>query len=113
MSDWYPFFFSFTALVVLGLFVPAIISPFVDYNTYTNPLAERFIYFINNGISFDVFYFIPLNFNPFSLFGNDFKIFVINYIKVFTYIPLYISFPIILLIFGGFVYTFIKLLPTT
>lgn len=119
-GDWFPLYLSLIILFLLGGLIPLIIQGFVSEGIYDeSSFIAPLINVVDNGFTIaDITLFgwniwDGINFNPFDWFGADFNSFIINQISAFTFIPNYISIPLLIICILGLIYTLIKLLPTT
>lgn len=112
MSDWIPLYISLLIIMLIGVFVPYMISGFIDVSE-PNPdsYVNSIITLVQNGFSIDLFFIWNLGINPFSWFGASFQNAIILYLNAFSYIPSAISAPLLILVIVGFTWTFLKLIP--
>lgn len=102
----------FTALVIfllillfVGGFLPAFLSPFMDIS---NPDKSSSVY-----IPISVIKFVGIDYNPvFLLLPSSFKTYMINALYSFTFLPDYISIPLLIIMFCCLMYVIITLVPT-
>lgn len=118
MGDYVPLYISLGLLVLIGLCMPLFVAPFVNAQTYdTDSFVAPLSGFLSEGVVWNVdLPLVPdfdLSFNPFGLLGHDIQTYIGETFNAFTYLPNFISLPVLLFIAFGFIYTIIKLLPTT
>lgn len=114
MGEWTPLYISLFILLIIGGIIPGIASSFLEEGQYNHdsfvaPLIDK----VNYGFDVELFWFYQTNINPFALFGTGVQQFIVNQLSGFSYVPPYISFPLLLLVVVGIIYTIIKMLPTT
>lgn len=110
-GDWKPIYVSFSILFVLGIILPFVINSVIDVNPDDiSGFASYFYDMVENGVDLPV---LPGSINIFSAFGETLQNALLSYIATLGYIPEVILIPMIILITFGFLYTIIKLLPTT
>lgn len=109
MGEWTPIYISLIIILVMGIIVPFAVNLVVDVETeeIEGP-ASGIIDLIENGV--DIFTY---NLNPFNFIDSELKFSLINWIRGFGYLPVWLQYFSLLLVNIGFFYTFIKLLPTT
>lgn len=106
--DYRPLFFALGIIIIIGVLMPLVVLPYVDYEFLPEDSAMvPLIDLVQNGIS--IFGF---ELNIFGFLGNVQDDFV-NYLSMFAFIPDIILIPMIILIITAIVYTIIKMFPTT
>ena len=125
MSNWRPFFYAFSILVVLNIIISLVMTGFnydismtnpnttlgtsTLYNLFVNYLTANFIDLIPTGIIiFGVNVPIP-TVNPFALFGNFTTDYIGGLLISLTYLPDLISIPFFILLNLSFFLFIIKL----
>jgi hypothetical protein len=114
MSDWKPLYISIILLVILGLVIPAVISPFTPDTYNHDSLIAGEIDKIENGYTIPIEFLgidiTEFNFNPWTYAPLTLRIAVVDYLTVFSYIPTYLTVPLLIIIVFGIVYTFITMI---
>jgi hypothetical protein len=116
-GDWIPLYISLAILFISGGFIPAVISSFLSVGQYNqDSFAVPIIGFIENGFQLPILSWIPFlqnyaTINPFSWFGSGFQAFLVSQFSAFTFIPNYISIPLLFIMAFGFLYTILKMIP--
>lgn len=116
MGEYTPLYISLALLIIIGVVLPAIINSVV---TNPNPdeinsLSTGMIDLVENGLTFNLGSIIgTFTVNPFNILGSELKAGLTDYITALGYLPLWILIPVIIIITTGFIYSTIKLFPTT
>lgn len=110
MGDYTPLYWSIGIILTIGVLLPVVVMGFgvVEEIELTNPLISPLVDFVQNGVNF-----LGYNIDFFEIFGDNFRNFIIDYLTAFGLIPLGIFIPLMIIVFTGFVYSIVKLLPTT
>jgi hypothetical protein len=109
MGDYVPLYYSLAIIFLIGILLPVVITSVVDINPDDiGGLVGFLVDIVEEGVSFFTF-----SFNPFDILGEDLKNQLVNYIASFGYIPEVILYPLLIFVIIGFIYTLVKLLPTT
>jgi len=112
IGDWKPLYISLGITFVLGFLLPLILAPFAVEDEFTDEATGLFATlsnFIDNGISLFGFSFNPTQ----IIFGEAGKDFLVQQYLAFSLIPGILQVMILIIIITGWVYTIVKLLPTT
>lgn len=108
-GDWKPAMISLGIILILGGVLPIILQDFIDVGSYNyDDFLAPLINLVENGFSLFGF-----TIDVFGIFGSTIQNFLVNQLIVFALIPSVIAIPLIIIIIFGFIYTIIKLLPTT
>lgn len=116
MSDWFPMYLSFGIIFSLGIVLPLVLFPFTSNTINQNSILSPLIDFIDNGVDIEVPLIVTtkhVKFNPYDIFGQTIKNSIVSYLSVFSFIPIIIVLPLVVIVFFGYIYTIVKLLPTT
>ena len=111
MGDGTPLYISLFVILLFGIIMPSIINLVVDVEIeeVTGP-ASTIITLIEDGIS------VPFSSYSIDIFGflsQDMRDNLISWVSGFGYLPDWLQLFSLLIVNVGFLYTFIKLLPTT
>lgn len=103
--DYRPLMYSVVLILIVGVVMPLIISPYVDVDdipeeSAMNPLITLF----DEGVS--IFGF---SINIFGFLG-DLQDNLVDYISIFAFIPNIVLIPLVIIMVLGIVYTLIKLI---
>jgi hypothetical protein len=110
MGDYTPLYISLGIIFIIGFIIPLSIGEFVDNsqpnpNSYVSSISD----FVDTGFTISIFGFFSFDINPFSLFGNGFKSFLVSQLNAFSYIPNVISIPLLIIILVGLVVSLITI----
>jgi len=115
MGEWQPLIWTLIILFGLAAFLPALVSTDVgdyDQSTYLQPLIDR-VYTGINVNPLQLFGFgVPITINPFSWFGSSVQDYVASSIILFTFIPVWLAVPAIIIVIVAIVYGIMRFLPT-
>jgi hypothetical protein len=132
-NNYVPMYIALFLMIVIGCFLPLIISPFVNINNPPNDtiLTPTINFFkswsgladsINNTstalgaiafvgtpfkILFDFLAYLPLSF--YNLFFPSFVPMIVSYLSVFAFIPNIMLVPLMMIISASLLYSFIKI----
>lgn len=112
MGDYVPLYVSLGLLFLFGVLYPSIYGTFYDLDLQHDNILAPLVDVIDNGFTVDL-WFYEVTLNPFDNLGQTFQDYLLNVVIALTYLPPYVIIPLMIVIIFGFLYTIIKLLPTT
>ena len=119
MSDWKPLMFSLIGIFVIAGVLQFAVIPFVDIEAEApeEGILATLITFIDEGVTIEIP--IPiitnpeLDFNIFSVFGENIQEFLVNQLIALSLLPTWVTAPLSIVVIIGMMYSIIKLAPTT
>jgi hypothetical protein len=112
MSDWKPLYYSLGITFILGIILPLILIPFgatAEIGEEASGIFSKLSGIIENGIGIFGFSFNPVQ----LILGETGKNFISKNLLALGLLPEVLQMVIFIFIITGWVYTIIKLLPTT